>query len=101
MSDAIERLKIGQRREVTRILEPGVYNLYHNGEFIRLKHKASIVKFQKFTRFGEWTDDGYDLDTLKVIPTRWERLKAWLARKSAIPRAIVLTGSVSDLSRRA
>lgn len=98
MSASIEHLKIGDTRQVTEILEPGTYGL-GNDRHIVLKRRASIVRtdrwqyeYESIKESARWKSLSYDHSSLRVLPTWWERVRAFLSmREPPVPRAIVLT----------
>lgn len=101
---SIEVIKLGATRRGLKILSPGTYDLCRNNEHVILRVRCSIETTEVFdyrkvpplVGFSvesepRWHTSGYHIDTLKVLPTWWERVKALaLRREQPLPRAITI-----------
>lgn len=91
MSRTIEVHRVGDTRRAVRVLDPGTYDLCRDGKFVVIKVRCSIEVTEVFRGWAGWVNEGNHIDTLAALPTRWQRFKAWLVGREALPRAIVIT----------
>jgi hypothetical protein len=99
---SIEFVKVGDKRRGIEVLKPGTYDLCGDGKHVVIRKRCSIETVETFEagrwvgggmHFIEpgWKRTGYHHDTLKVLPSRWSRLMAFIARREPpIPRAITI-----------
>lgn len=99
MSKSVEVISIGTTRTNVVTLTPGRYQIGDSEEWAVIRRRCTIEVVQTFKRPPEypltgtprWVITQHKLDTLTVLPTWWERLKAVFARRSQpIPRAVTI-----------
>jgi hypothetical protein len=102
MSKSVEFIKVGDTRRGTKVLTPGTYDLCKNGEHVVLRVRCSIETTETFEA-GRWVGGGmhyvepnwivtsHHVETLKALPTVWQKVKAFvLRREPPIPRAVTI-----------
>lgn len=97
MSDAVKVIKVGDTRRIRERLKPGEYDLC-NGSVLVLSRSATMEKTQVFEyeyplirRGARWRTKHWHHETLVVLPTRWERVRAFFwGRPEPLPRAVVI-----------
>lgn len=117
MSKTIETMKLGDTRRITVIVEPNTYCLDNNPDrtgarFVKIRARCSIEATETFCRpppakragsptmyqpsnpdavLADWRVTAYHHDTLKALPTWWQRIRAFLRREpQPLPRAITI-----------
>jgi hypothetical protein len=99
MTTSIERTKVGATKRVSVTLDPGTYELVPKvrkpgeaDEFVVLKVRCRVEATFTFQGWQGWTRTTMHYETLEVLPTKWQRFKAFiLCRPSPLPRAVALT----------
>lgn len=96
MTKSVEVHHVGDTRRVVRVLKPGKYELGDGAQLV-LKRPATMELTERFgyqypslKRDLEWLEHSWHHDTLKIIPTAWERVLAFFWRKPALPRAVLI-----------
>jgi hypothetical protein len=92
---SVEYLKVGDTRTVVQILEPGTYQLGNRSSdrFVVTHVRCSIERVDEFTNVplvgAQWRLKHFNHDTLKALPSWWQKAKAFLLRRDPpLPRAI-------------
>jgi hypothetical protein len=89
----VEFIQIGETRRLTVVLEPGTYQLGTRASerYVVLRTRCSIESVEEWIHPGVWKTQKYRLDTIKALPSFWQRLKAFLLRREQpLPRAITI-----------
>lgn len=98
MSKSVRVVKIGDQRRTTEVLTSGQYEFPGGQEFLILDRVATCEVTQTFQyrypalkRDAAWITTKHHLDTLKLIPTWWERVRAFFGgRPAPLPRAVAV-----------
>lgn len=104
MKKRILVIAVGDRRIKTETLSPGTYDLCKDGKYVELRCACLIDVEYVFSREhpenkgeywltidpAEWRRAGYLHDTLRVKPSWWRRVTAFVFRKPLIPRAVTV-----------
>lgn len=95
MTKTVTVIRFGDARVRVLELRPDVPHHIIGGDGVVVFSRTMLADMtQKFTRsYGgndHWVDGEIDVGSLRVKLTRWERLRAWLLRRPAVPRAVAL-----------
>jgi len=96
---AIQVISVCDTRKRTKRLDPGMHRFGPGRQFVQLGRACTIEVTERFEyRYPStgtdpwWVVVSHHVETLTIVPTRWERFKAFVMRRPIVPRAVALTG---------
>lgn len=96
---AVSIVSEGEIRTVTILLEPGEYRIEGTNTGASITRRVFADVDEYYSVGHGWIRRTPKLDTLRVPPTWWERVKAFFTRREPIPRAITIATKHTNMTQ--